>query len=210
MQIIGVQPHLNALEHILHQPGIAINGNALVKGVEVVVVEGQPYRQTLNDEGGQIFAIPAPLLFGVALDQLFVNVRAHQGDGLLFQVFRLGDAGFPALPGDFCLGLGRCHHTPHLVEGVHVKGQGIELALIVGNRGIGKAVKFGELVYIIPDLFVVGVENMGAVNVDIDIFHGFGVYISGDVIPFVNDQNGFPGGLSLLGKYCAVQTCTYH
>lgn len=38
---ITAQPHLQALEHILHHPGVAPHGDALIAGVEVMIVEGQ-------------------------------------------------------------------------------------------------------------------------------------------------------------------------
>ena len=43
-------------------------------------------------KGRQLGAGAAPLLLGVAFDELLVDVGAHEVDGLLFQVFRLGGA----------------------------------------------------------------------------------------------------------------------
>ena len=49
-------------------------------------------------------------------------------------------------------------------------------------------------------------ENMGTVFVDIDARHLFGVDVAADVIPLVDDQDGFPGSFGLLGKDRAVKT----
>ena len=99
------------------------------------------------------------------------------------------------------------NNAPHLIKCVHIKRQGIQLSLIVGNRGIGKPVKLSKLVYIIPNRFVVGVENMGTVNVDIDTLYLFGIHIACNVIPLVDDQHLFTGSLCLLRKHRAIQAC---
>ena len=188
LQVVAVQPHLDALQQVLHQLRIAADGDALVEGVEVVVVEGQAHRQALDDEGGQLRAVPAPLLFRVALDQLFKDVAADQADGLLLQVLRLaGDLG--ALLVDLRPRLLRRHHAPHLVEGVHVEGQRVQLALVVGHRRVGEAVEVGEAGHVVPHLFVVGVEDVRAVLVHVDALHVLGVHVAGDVGPLVDHQH---------------------
>ena len=177
-QIIHVQPHLDALQHLFHHGGIAAIGDALIQRVEIVVVVGKADRQAFDDESRQFGAGAAPLLAGVAFDELFVNVRAHQTDGLLLKIFRVGDARFPLLLLDLCLGLGGGHHTPHLIEGVHIEGQIVDLAVIVGNGAVGVAVELRKLVHILPHGLVVGVEDVGTVAVHIDALHRLGVDVA--------------------------------
>ena len=208
-QIVLVQPHLDAVQHIGDHLRIAAFGDALIFGVEIVVVEGQPHGEPLDDEGRQLRAGAAPLLLGVALHQLLVNVGADEGNGLLLQISGLGDPGGGALTGDLCLGLLGSHHAPHPVEGVHVEGQGVELAVVVGHGGVGVAVELGKAVHIIPDSAVVGMENMGAVAVDIDVFDGLGVDIAADVAALVDDQHGLSGIRRRPGKGRAEQTGTH-
>ena len=207
-QIIDTQTDFDAIQQILHQTGVAAHGNALIKGVEVVVVEGQADGQTLDDEAGQFVAGTAPLLLGVALDELFINIGAHQRDGLFFQILWLGDARGGPLLRDFGRGLVRGHHAPHFIEGVHIEGQAVQLPLVVGHGGVGEAVEGHETVDIIPDFFVIGMENVGAVFVHVNALHLLGVDIAGDVIPLVNDQDGFSRGFGLLGEDGAVKTGT--
>ena len=57
-----------------------------------------------------------------------------------------------------CLGGG--HHTPHLVEGVHVEGQIVDLAMVVGHRAVGVAVELRKLVHILPHGLVVGISSV--------------------------------------------------
>ena len=209
-QIVRIQPNLDSFQHIGDHFGIAAHGDSLIEGIEIVVVEGQPHRQPLDNEGRQILAIPPPLLFGVALDKLLVNIRAHQGNSLLLQVLRLSDAcGSPLLP-DLCGSLLRRHHAPHPVEGVHIKRQTVQLSLVIGHRGIGKTVKLRKAVYIIPYQLVVGVENMGAVNMDVDSLHRLGIHIAGDVRPLVDDQHRFACITALPGEHRAKQSRAYH
>ena len=147
---------------------------------------------------------------GVALDELFVNIHAHQGNGLLLQILRLGDSRLPALGLDHLPGLVRGHHAPHLIKGIHVKGQGVQFPFVVCHRGIGKTVKRHIAVYIAPDRFVVGVENMGAVFVKINALHLFGVHIAADVASPVNDQDLLPRIRRLTGKHRAVKSRADH
>ena len=77
-QIVHIQAHLGALQHVFHHGGVAAVGDALIQGVEIVVVVGKTHRQALDDKGRQLSAGAAPLLAGVALDELFVDVGAHQ------------------------------------------------------------------------------------------------------------------------------------
>ncbi len=163
----------------------------LIQGVEVVVVVDQAHGQPLDDKGGQLIAGAAPLLFGVALDELFVDIGAHKADGLLLEVLRVGDACSGLLLFDLGLRFGRGHNAPHLVEGVHVEGQVVDLAMVVGHRAVGVAVELCKLVHILPHSLVVGVEDMCAVAVHIDALHILGVDIARDMVALINDQTLF-------------------
>ena len=89
---------------------------------------------------------------------------------------------------------------------MYIEGQGVELALVIGHGGVGEAVEFRELVDIIPNGAVIGVENMGTVDVDVDALDLLGVDIAGDVGPLVDDQDLFAGLQSLPGADRAVKT----
>ena len=56
--------------------------------------------------------------------------------------------------------------------------------------------------------YSIGVENVGAVFVDIDASHLLGVDVAGDVIPLVDNKNGFSRSFGLLGEDGAVKTGT--
>ena len=58
----------------------------MIQRIEIVVVEGQPYRKALDDKRRKLLAVASPLLFRVPLDELFKNITAYQRDGLLFQI----------------------------------------------------------------------------------------------------------------------------
>ena len=204
-EVIGVQPHLDAVQKVGYHLRIAADGNALIQRVEIVVVKGQPHRQALDDKSGQVLAVAAPLLFGVALNELFIDVTAYKRDGLLLKVLRLvGD--LTALLLDLGGCLLRRYNAPHLIEGVHVEGQRIQLTLIVGNGRVCKAVELGKLGDVVPYLFVVGVEDMRTVFVDMDTLDALGVDIARNVGALIHDQHSFPVGLGLMGEDGTVQT----
>ena len=207
-QIIHVQAHLGTGQHLFHHGGVTAIWDALIQGVEVVVVVGKAHRQALDDKGGQFGAGTSPLLAGVALNELFVDIGAHKADGLLFEVLWVGNARSGFLLFDLGLGFGRSHNTPHLVEGVHVEGQVVDLAVVVGHRAVGVAVELCKLVHILPHSLVVGVEDMRTVAVHVDALHSFGVDIARDMVALIDDQTLFACLFGLVGKHGTEQTGT--
>ena len=204
-EVIGVQPHLDAVQKIGDHLGVAADGNALIQRVEIVVVKGQPHRQALDDKSRQVLAVAAPLLFGVALDEFFINVAAYKGDGLLLEVLRLvGD--LTALLLNFGGCLLRCYNAPHFIKGIHVEGQRIQLTLIVGNGRVCKAVELGKPGDIVPDLFVVGVEDVCTILMDVDTLDVLGINVARNVGALIHDQHGFAVDLGLMGEDGTVQT----
>ena len=105
-----------------------------------------------------------------------------------------------ALLADFGLGLGGGDDAPHLIEGVHVKGQVVQLALVVGHGGIGVAVELGIAVDIVPHGFVVGVEDMRAVAVHGDTGDVLGIDVACNVAALVDNKAGLAGIGGLAGK----------
>src|SRR5699024_1054117 len=161
--------------------GVPAHRDPLVTVVEVVVIVGQPDGQAADDKGRQVGSLLSPLLLSVALNQLFVDVPANQGNCLFFQVLRLLARHLLPLFIDFGKRLGRGPHPPHLVKGVHVKRQVVHLALVVGNGTVGVTVKVGKLVDVVPDFLVRSVKDVGAVLVDLDAVNFLGVDVSGNV-----------------------------
>ena len=164
-----------AFEQAIGQAVVASLRDSLPDVVEVVVVEHEPDRKTADDEWGKLRARPSPLLLGVALDQLLVNIAADQQQGLLLKVARLAHA--------FCLhrrhslcplllnpgpGLVRSNDPPHLGEGVHVERQVVQPALVESHRSIDETPEGDNRIDEIPDFAVGGVEYVGAVAVHID------------------------------------------
>ena len=75
----------------------------------------------------------------------------------------------------------------------------------IGHGGVGVAVELGKAVHIIPDGAVIGMENVGAIAVDVDVLHALGVDVAADVAALVDDQHGLTGVHSLTGKGRAKQ-----
>ena len=77
--------------------------------------------------------------------------------------------------------------------------------MIVCNRTVCKAVEFSKLIDVIPDLTIVGVENMGTVNVNIDAFHFFRVNIACNVWAFIDNQAGLAVFHRFMRKNSAIE-----
>ena len=199
--VLHAATHLDALEHVGDHLGVAAHGDTLVAIVEVVVVVGKAAGEALDDARGQVLAVAAPLLLGVALHERLEDVAAHEGQRLLLEVGRLADVLGGHLLGD--LGAGVCRRDdarPHLGEGVHVKGHVVHVAVEVGDRRVDVVVELGEAVDVVPDVLHGGVEDVGAVAVDLDALDVLGIDVAGDVIAAVDNQDRLAGALSGIGK----------
>jgi hypothetical protein len=64
----------------------------------------------------------------------------------------------------------------------------ISISFIDGNRGVYEVIELRELIDIIPDFFIGGMEDMGSINVDVDAVFISCIYISTNVFPFVDDK----------------------
>ena len=108
------------------------------------------------------------------------------------------------------LDLGGCllrrYNAPHLIEGVHIEGQRIQLTLIVGNGRVRKAVELGKPGDIAPDLFVVGVEDVRTILMDVDTLDVLGINVARNVGALIHDQHGFAVDPGLMGEDGTVQT----
>ena len=201
---IGVDAGVDALKQSVDEAVVASHGNALVEVVEIVVIVDQPHGQSLDDEGGQLGALAPPLLLGVALDEALVDVAADEREGLLLEVARLGGSlgahlgqGLGALLLDLGGGLLGCYHAPHLVERVHVERQVVEPSLVVGHGRVGVTVEGHDAVDEVPHALVGGVEDVGAILVDVDAFHILAIDIAAEVWALVDDK---AAGTSLMGE----------
>lgn len=199
--VLHAAAHLDALEHVGDHLGVAAHGDALVAVVEVVVVVGEAAGEALDDARGQVAAVAAPLLLGVALHERLEDVAADEGQRLLLEVRRLADVLGGNLLGDLCLGVRRRDDArPHLGEGVHVEGHVVHAAAEVGDRRVDVVVELGEAVDVVPDVLHGGVEDMSAVAVDLDALDVLGVDVAGDVVASVDDQDRLAGALGGVGE----------
>lgn len=199
--VLHAAAHLDALEHVGDHLGVAAHGDALVAVVEVVVVVGEAAGEALYDARGQVLAVAAPLLLGVALHERLEDVAADERQRLLLEVLRLADVLGGHLLGDLGLGVGRRDDArPHLGEGVHVEGHVVHAAAEVGDRRVDIIVELGEAVDVVPDVLHGGVEDMRAVAVDLDALDVLGVDVAGDVIAAIDDQDRLAGALGGVGE----------
>ena len=129
----------------------------------------------------QLRAAAAPLLLRVALDELRVDIRTDERDGLFLEVLRLAFDRL-ALFCDDCLRLRRRHDVPELAERIHVERQIVEMALIVRHRRVDEIVKGDELVDIRPDILIARVEDVCTIFVDVDAILLLAVDIAADMI----------------------------
>ena len=97
-------------------------------------------------------------------------------------------------------------NTPHLIEGVHVEGQIVYFAVIVGYRAVGVAVEGDKCIDKIPHFFIGSMEDMRTVLVYIDTFRLLTINISAELRTFVNNETGLTCLVGFVGKGCSEQT----
>ena len=199
--VLHAAAHLDALEHVGDHLGVAAHWDALVAVVEVVVVVGEAAGEALDDARGQVLAVAAPLLLGVALHERLEDVAADERQRLFFKILRLADVLGGHLLGDLGAGVRRRDDArPHLGEGVHVEGHVVHVAAEVGDRRVDVVVELGEAVDVVPDVPHGGVEDVRAVAVDLDALDVLGVDVAGDVVAAVDDQDRLAGALGGVGE----------
>ena len=187
LKIINACLNVTALKELVNDNIIASDRDTLVQIVKVVVVIYKSYRKSLDYERRKILAVSSPLLLCVALNKLLVYISSHKADGLLLKVLRLTCYNLLLLI-DYSLCLFRCGYSPHLAEGVHVERKVVCFTLVICNRAVCISVKLTETVYIVPYLSIAGMENMGAILVDMYSFHVLTVHISTYVVSLLHNQ----------------------
>ena len=205
LAVFGGQQNLHVAEHALDHGGVAAHGDTLPAIVEVVVVVGQAHRQALDDARGKLGAAAAPLLLGVALDELLEDVAADQRQRLLLEVLGLALAdqvgGLGLLALDDLHGLCGRADAPHLRERVHVERQVVQLVLVDGHGAVHVVVELGEAVDVVPNRAQGGVEDVRAVAVHVDALHVLGVDVAGDMVAAVDDEAGLAELSGLMAEH---------
>jgi len=82
--------------------------------------------------------------------------------------------------------------------------------MVIRHRGVRKTVKLRELVHITPDLFIIRMENMRAILVNLDALYRLCIHISCNIRAAVNYQNLLARFLRLMGEYGTVETGAYY
>ena len=204
-EIIDAQAHLRPFQQPLDERRISLHRDALVHCVKIIVVKREAHGQAADDLRRQLPAGPPPLLFGIALDKLFVDIRTDQADRLLLQIFRRADAGRLPLRLDMRHRLPRRFHAPELIERIHVEGQVVQPPPIVGDGAVGEAVHPHEAVQVAPELVAVRMEDVRAVAMHVDAVHPLRVDVAAHMIAPVHDQAALCAVRQLPRQRCAGQ-----
>ena len=214
MLIKEVNPQFNidqiAGQHLFNDLRVAAHWNALVQIIEVVVIVSQSNWQTPNDKSRQLSCLLTPLLFGIALDQLFIDIATDQRNSLFFQVLRLFAIHFSSLLIDLSHCFFRCSNSPHLIKGVHVEWQVVHFSFVVGHWRICVAVEFRKLINVFPDCLIRSMEDMGTVFMYLDAINLFSIDITSNMAAFFNYFNTFASFCGFVGKRSPKQARTYY
>ena len=156
------------VDHALHPRCITVLGQALPSVAEVAVVIVETHGQTLDDARRQFARIGLPLLGRVVLDERLIQRTADERDALVVEVGRVGAGEFARLLGDQRLGFGRrVMRVEELVDGAEVDRQRKHLAVMRGVHAVDVVGELGETIHVLPYARVRGVEQVGAVFVDL-------------------------------------------
>ena len=159
--------------------------------ISIVMVgpDWHPGRDTCKKLGG----IESPLLVCITLVKFFIEIPSDNVDNGVFA----GSDRVPGITNGFKIGLQTFFievQAIEAVDGVDVDGNGKKLAVNACENSVFVRALFGEGRKIVKNFLRVGVENMGAISMDHDALFIMGVVgISGNMGPFVDDNNLFPG-----------------
>ncbi len=179
------------VEHRGHECGVSVSRDSLVAMVEVVIVIVEPERQALEDTGWELGRGQTPLLFGVALEEGLVQVSPHHAEGLFLEVLWYWNVFGECTDVVLCLG-GAHGSTEELVHGVEVDREGVDLSIDGGLDPTDVGHHLSVLVHEVPDLFVIGVKDVGAVLMQHDscAVVSLGMAVPADMVPLVDDETG--------------------
>ena len=198
----------------LDEGAVAVDGDALVGVVVVGDGIGVADGEAGDDEGGELGGVASPLLFGVLLDEGFVEGAADGGEGLFLEVGGFAGEMFACgLGGDPGAGLvGGEGLAEEEVDGGEAEGEGIDAAVALGPDGVAVVVEVGEGADVVPDAAVGGVEDVGAVDVLLDAGLGVaaGVAVAGDVVALLEEEDVAAGLGEAARDDGAVQAGPYH
>ncbi len=191
-----LQLHRDAgvVQDALHHRGVAVLGHALMAVGEVVVVVVEAQRQALEDARRQVGGLRAPLLARVAGQERLVELAPDEAEALLLEGPRLLDGGVRE-PLDERASLRRPHRGPEeLVDRVQVDRQRVDGALRRRLDPVLVGPEPGVGVHVVPDLVVVGVEDVRAEHVDQHAGRGvpLGMAVAGDMGARLADGDGVP------------------
>ena len=144
---------------------IALLWHALVFVKEIIVVIVKSQRQTFEDRGRQLRRRQPPLFDRIALEKGLVEITPDKAQRLLFKALRLFDRGLRlGLRDKGARLIWAQGFAKELIDGVQVHRQGKDLAPGGGFHPVFIGPEAGKLVHILPDLGVIGVKDMGPVD----------------------------------------------
>jgi hypothetical protein len=80
--------------------------------------------------------------------------------------------------------------------------------MVIGDGRVDIVVELRKLVYIIPNLPVRGVENVGAVSVDSNAFYVLGVAVAANMAALFHHKALFTAPSSLMSEHCPEESGT--
>src|SRR5271165_5334446 len=76
-------------EKILHDDSVAVSWHPLIFGFIIAVIVSEANRQSFKNVGWKIFWLYAPLLFRVAVNEIFIKLYTKFAYSIIFEIFRL-------------------------------------------------------------------------------------------------------------------------
>ena len=182
---------VRVIEDVLDDLRVAVFWHALETVVEIIVVVIEANRQSLQNRCWQLRGLHSPLLERVTAEKCLIEVIPEECEGLLLKSLGIGDRFVPEI-GDEFLSLRRRHAgAEELIDRVEVDRQRIDLALEGGFDPIHIWHHLTEAIDIIPDLLIVGVEDVWSVFVDLNarLLVAISMAIARNVCALIDDMN---------------------
>ena len=77
-EIVGFCPNIHTVQHFFNNLRITAHRDSLETVIEIIIVIGEPQRQTFDNKGRKLRTVSSPLFFGITFDKLFINIPAGQ------------------------------------------------------------------------------------------------------------------------------------
>lgn len=198
------------IQHGCNNIGITIFRHSLVSMIEIIIIIIKAQRKAFKNASRQLLRITPPLLYCISFKEGFVQILPYKAQSLLFKSLRRSYAFIRNALDIFFRLIRRKCFAKKLIYGMQINRQRINRISSYRFNPVDIRNKFTKLINIIPNAFIVGVENMWTIRMN---HHARGlislcITISTNVFPTFKHRYLMTNSTQSISHNCTRKTGT--